>query len=183
MIERADLLKILADQRRDAAVVTTMSAVQDWVDLASPEGLDFNIGGAMGYASSFGLGVALARPDRKIVVVDGDGSLLMNLGALITTAHVAPKNLVHIVIENGIYELTGANPTPGKYDLLAFAKAAGIEKAYRFDDVDQFRDSIGGLLQEDGPIFVSAIVAQGPAQPLRHFGPEQMSRFSAALAR
>ena len=68
----------------------------------------------MGKASSVGLGVALARPDVRVLVLDGDGSLLMNLGSLVTIASQAPKNLVHVVFDGATYDTSGAQPTPGK---------------------------------------------------------------------
>ena len=67
----------------------------------------------MGKASSIGLGIALARPDKKVLVIDGDGSLLMNLGSLVTVANMSPKNLVHFVYQNGTYGVSGGQPIPG----------------------------------------------------------------------
>ena len=81
----------------------------------------------MGKASSFGLGVALARPDIKVVVLDGDGSLLMNLGALVTIAALAPKNLLHVVLQGSTYDTSGGQPTPGQgiLDWATVAKGGG----------------------------------------------------------
>ena len=67
----------------------------------------------MGLGSSHALGLALGRPDKRVLVLDGDGSLLMNLGTLVTIAEVAPRNLIHFVLENGTYEANGSHPTPG----------------------------------------------------------------------
>jgi thiamine pyrophosphate-dependent acetolactate synthase large subunit-like protein len=180
-MERREALQVVAEHRGDAAVITTMSAVQDWVDFLSPDGLDFNVGGAMGYASSIGLGIALARPPRTVIVIDGDGSLIMNLGTLITIASLAPTNLVHLVLENDMYELTGGEPTPGNYDLPAIGRACGLQQVHRFDDAEVLAKEWPTLLAEPGPHFVSLRVAQGPPQPLRKLPADQYQRFTAAL--
>ncbi len=99
MMQRSKLLEILSEKRTDEIVVATMSAIKDWTRLSSSP-LDFYVAGAMGYASSVGLGLALAQPNRRVIVLDGDGSLLMNLGTLVTMVGVQPKNLVYFVLEN-----------------------------------------------------------------------------------
>lgn len=99
MMQRSKLLEVISEMRTDEIVVATMSAIKDWGRLSS-SALDFYVAGAMGYASSVGLGLALAQAKRKVVVLDGDGSLLMNLGTLVTIVGVQPKNLIHFVLEN-----------------------------------------------------------------------------------
>ena len=84
-----------------------------WESVSSNKDLDLPIFGAMGKASSVALGLALARPDKRIVVLDGDGGLLMNLGSLVTIADQEPDNLVHFVFEDGMYFTTGGQPVPG----------------------------------------------------------------------
>src|SRR5690554_5849197 len=92
MIERNEFLDLLAERRTDEIVIFTMSPYTYWGE-ASPSPLNFFVAGAMGFASSVGLGVALAQPNRRVWVIDGDGSLLMNLGTLVTIADQAPANL------------------------------------------------------------------------------------------
>jgi sulfopyruvate decarboxylase subunit beta len=98
---------------------------------------------AMGIASSMGLGIALAQPDRKVVVIDGDGSVLMNLGGLTTLARYAPPNLTHIVFDNESLLSVGGFPTATSTgsDLAGIARAAGIERAETVTDVDGFRNA------------------------------------------
>jgi phosphonopyruvate decarboxylase len=129
----------------------------------------------MGKASSLGLGLALGRPDRKVWVLDGDGSLLMNLGTLVTIAQEAPPNLVHFVLENGVYEVTGGQPVPGagQTDLAAMARAAGYPAAARFDTLAALEAGVDAVLAGPGPALVSLVVApagalpRGPARPTR----------------
>ena len=111
-MNRNEMLKFLAQARRDEIVVYTMSAMKGWLPF-SDSPLDLFVAGAMGFASSVGIGLALAQPQRKIWVLDGDGSLLMNLGTLVTIADQALPNLIHFVLENGIYEIPGQVPLPG----------------------------------------------------------------------
>ena len=165
MMQRAEVLKAIHDMRTDEIVLPTMSAIKDWNKLSSSP-LDFYVAEAMGYASSLGLGLSLSQPNRKVIVLDGDGSLLMNLGTLVTIAGVWPGNLIHFVLENRLYEVPGGIPLPGvgKFDLTAVARAAGL-KAYEFDQLTDFCGQLGAILSEDGPTFVSLKVERGPAEP------------------
>jgi phosphonopyruvate decarboxylase len=108
----------------------------------------------MGGASSLGLGIALARPDRR--VLDGDGSLLMQLGSLATVAGAAPRNLVHFLFKNGVYHTSGAQPIPGglSVDFVLIARGAGHRMATAIDDLGDFRRQLPALLQAEGPVFV-----------------------------
>ena len=114
--------------------------------------------GAMGTVSSVGLGLALARPDLRIVVLDGDGSLLMNLGSLATIASLRPANLIHIVCDTATYETTGgqASHTAGVADLAAIGKGAGLTQVERVGDLDQFERVVRRSLKEAGPWLIVA---------------------------
>lgn len=177
MMTRAEALRAVAELRTDEVVIFTMSAMNEWPKL-SPSPLNFQVSGAMGYASSVGLGLALACPDKKVIVLDGDGSLLMNLGTLVTIANVSPPNLVHIVLENGLYELPGQVPLPGvgKADIGGFARAAGITKVCQIDDLHDFREKMADFIREAGPIFVGLKVAPGPKQPLTTESASELAR-------
>jgi len=102
------------------------------------------------------LGIALARPDRRVYVLDGDGSLLMNLGTLVTIGNARPANLVHFVFENGVYEVTGGQPVPGAgtVDFAEIARGAGYRAAYAFDNASDFEEAAGQILIEDGPTLI-----------------------------
>lgn len=98
---------------------------------------NFYMIGSMGLASSIGLGLALARPDKNIVVIDGDGSLLMNMGSLVTVFANNPSNLTWIVIDNGAYGSTGNQDTYAQeLDLVEIAKSVGFKNSYNFKDID-----------------------------------------------
>jgi thiamine pyrophosphate-dependent acetolactate synthase large subunit-like protein len=119
---------------------------------------NFYTWGAMGTVSSVGLGLALARPDLRIVVLDGDGSLLMNLGSLATIASLRPANLVHIVCDTATYETTGGqvSHTAGTTDLAAIGKGAGLSQVERVEDLDQFERMVRRSLVEPGPWLIVA---------------------------
>lgn len=163
MMNRLAFVKTLLQLRKDEVVICTMTAARDWQAL-SDSPLDFPIIGAMGFASSFGLGIALAKPQRRVLVLDGDGSLLMNLGSLVTIADQAPPNLVHFLFENGLYEIAGRIPRPGrgKVRFTDLARGAGFKKVYEYDDLDVLRQDLPLLLTETGPLFVDLKIEPGP---------------------
>ena len=113
MIDSLEAQKIISQHRGDAVIVATMTANFEWSQVSTNPDLDLMLSGAMGKASSLGLGVALARPDKKVIVLDADGSLLMNLGSLVTIANMSPANLIHFVFENSVYRTTGGQLIPG----------------------------------------------------------------------
>jgi len=156
MIEMRDAMRALKDADPQALVLVAETSIVAWADISNSEDR-YLPGGAMGKASSMGLGVALAQPDRNVVAFDGDGCLLMNLGTMVTISRAAPKNLVHIVLENGVYALTGAQPVPsaGVSDIPAMARAAGYRRVLQFSDLEDFKSELPGILAEDGPALVS----------------------------
>ena len=159
MIENADVVRVLNSKRDNAAIVSTMTANNAHLGLpsvTSNEKLDFPLSGCMSKASSVALGLALARPERKVMVLDGDGSLLMNLGTLVTIGGEAPDNLYHIVLDNGMYAMTGGQPVPnaGNIDYSGLAGAAGYTKTFEFDDLEEWTTRIGEVLDERGPVLI-----------------------------
>lgn len=121
---------------------------------------NFYMWGAMGSVSSVGLGLALARPDLRVIVLDGDGSLLMNLGSLATISTLRPANLVHIVLDNRIYETTGgqATHTAKGVNLAAIARGAGLSQVREVRDLPSFANAAEAALREAGPWFIVASV-------------------------
>ncbi len=165
MMRRDLALAALARLRTDEIVVATYQAAFDWMRIA-PHPLNYVSIGAMGVASSHALGLALGRPDRRVIVLDGDGSLLMNLGSLATIAGAAPANLVHFVCENCCYEANGSHPLPSPaVDFPAMARAAGIGHCFGFDDLDVFTSALPGLLALRGPVFAALRVVPGDPSP------------------
>ena len=159
MIKNVDAVRILDEHRGDSLIITTMNAGNMRFGLPSVtqhEEMDFPMGGCMGKASSLGLGLALARPERKVMVLDGDGSLLMNLGTLVTISNKAPENFYHFVFENGVYAVTGGQPIPGegKASFQGMAREAGYAAAYEFDDTEDLATNIDDILRQKGPVLV-----------------------------
>ena len=150
-----ELLRVIAAARQDAICVPTMTTDPAWRVIA-PDDLSVTCVGFMGGASSLGLGLALARPDRRVIVFDGDGSLLMQLGSLATIAGARPRNLAHLVFKNGVYHTSGAQETPGglTVDFVTMAKGAGYRDAYAVGDFDEFHRRLPSILGDEGPLLV-----------------------------
>jgi phosphonopyruvate decarboxylase len=157
MIYSLEALKIISQYRGDAIVVTTQTTNFEWPQVSTNPGLDLMFNGApMGKASSVGLGLALAQPEKKIIVLDGDGSILMNLGSLATIANMAPPNLIHFVFENGSYRTTGGKPIPasGKVRFTGLAMAAGYANGYEFDTLTSLESNLKLIMSQIGPTFI-----------------------------
>jgi thiamine pyrophosphate-dependent acetolactate synthase large subunit-like protein len=177
MIERMDLLRALAARRTKEIVVMTMTTTLQW-PLVSQHDLDFDfLAFGMGHAGDFGLGLALARPERKMIVLKGDGGLLMSLGSLVTLGRYAPGNFLVLLMENRSYEIIGGQPLPARVDFIALAKAAGIEgggatgkgKVERIETLAAFEEFLPRLLTEEGPHFVVLPVTnKEPLPSIRH---------------
>jgi len=148
-------------------VVPSMGSAREWMALGPASELDLVlVPSAMGHATSVGLGLALAQPERRVIVLSGDGSLLMNLGTLVTIGAEAPGNLVVVVYVNGVYEVTGAQRTPAAasqgVDYAALAKASGIASVFHWSTIDAWRAGIAEVLAARGPTLVVLDVAPMP---------------------
>lgn len=166
-LRRDDALKALIPHvSDDDIVVAVYQSCFDWLAL-NPRDLNYVAVGAMGQASSHALGLALANPERRVFVFDGDGSLLMNLGSLVTIANAGVTNLYHFLFVNRVYEVNGAHPLPGadRVDFAGIAHAAGFTHTCNFDDPDAFRDGLPELLGAPGPQFAALEIAPGDAYP------------------
>ncbi len=185
-MRRDDCIRAIVRHRADAVVVATYQAAFDLMRIG-PHPLNYLSVGAMGQASSHALGLALGRPDRRVIVLDGDGSLLMNLGTLVTIAGAAPANLVHFVCENGCYEANGAHPLPGggRVSFAGLARGAGIADVSEFDALPLFEAELPGLLSRPGPVFATLKIVPGDPSPQDYdaiHGADTRARFKAALA-
>lgn len=186
-MKRAECIGMLYPELDDKLVVTIMGAcAQELYDLGHKENF-FYLQHAMGLASSIGLGLALHLPHETIVVLDGDGSVLMNLGTLATLARYRPRNLVHIIFDNGSLLSTGgydSHTTSGITDLAAIARAAGIEHVVAADSVMAFGEAaIDAFARQDLSVIVAKVAAVGP----NHYGmdlqlPENAFRFKRCVA-
>ena len=157
-----EALQVLQAHSQDSVVISTMGAAREWAKL-EPSPLDFvYVPSSMGQGPPLGLGIALAQPDQRVIVVNGDGCLLMNLGCLVTITAQAPRNFTLIIIDNGVYEVTGNQATIGSaakrsskqsVDYVALARATGFEEVYEFDDVESWRYE-QEIMHDEGPICI-----------------------------
>lgn len=187
MMRRDLAFEALAAVRGEAIVVSTYSSAFEWERIA-PSPLNLPATGAMGQGSSHALGLALGLPETKVIVLDGDGSLLMNLGSLVTIAAAAPKNLLHFVCENGVYEANGSHPIPGSgtVDFSAMARGAGYPYAYTYAELTGFTADLPRLMQLDGPVLATLKLVPGET-PLNidyrwMHGPPTRAAFKRAVA-
>jgi phosphonopyruvate decarboxylase len=162
-----DVVRVVAEMQGDGIVVPTMTTAPAWRTTA-PDAASVTCVGFMGGASSLGLGLALARPQRRVVVLDGDGSLLMQLGSLATIAGAAPANLTHVVMANGTYHTSGSQPVPGqgRVDFAGMALAAGYAHAETIDNLEDFRIRWPGLLTRTGPVLVQLVTSEAELTPM-----------------
>ncbi len=160
MIDQVEMMRAIERFRGDAVVVPVFRANGAWAKVTNNPRRDIPVGGAMGKASSVALGLALSQPDTKVILFDGDGSLLMNLGSLVTIANQGPGNLVHFVMDNGVYATTGGQEVPGVgvADYADLAASAGYAHTYRFDDLEEFVTHAEEIFGQEGPVFVAAKV-------------------------
>lgn len=167
---RDDFLKTLAQRYTGQIVVSVYTTCFEWLAIR-PDALNYVSVGAMGQAASHGLGLALGRPDREVWVFDGDGSLLMNLGCLVTLAGAKPRNLTHFVFQNGSYEANQKMPLPVPHtiDFAAIARAAGIASAMRFSSTSTLDAWLAKRSPAEGPTVVDLEVLPSPQAYPQHY--------------
>jgi sulfopyruvate decarboxylase subunit beta len=184
MLARSVFLEALAAARTKEVVVTTMSAVRPWAEYSESE-LDFaSADSAMGHAADFALGIALARPERRVMCLNGDGSMLMSLGSLATIVTLAPGNFILCVLENGTYEITGNQQIPGAgiMDLSEVARAVGFGSVVRFTKEDAVTTSVREMLALPGPVFASVPVRPESEGPISRHEKEKAAYLKDSLA-
>lgn len=162
-LTRAVATRLLAERLRDHVVVSNLGQASFDLHQIADRPLNCYTFGAMGQCSSIALGIALARPDVRVIALDGDGSLLMNLGSLCTIATTAPPNYALIVWDNEVHQTTGGQPTAtaAGSDLAAIARGAGVKKALAVRGEDELRHAYDRALSEPGPFVISVKVAKG----------------------
>jgi thiamine pyrophosphate-dependent acetolactate synthase large subunit-like protein len=176
-MNRSDLTKRLVAKLKNEEAVVAGIGNTNW-DLfgAGHRPQNFYMLGSMGLACPIALGVALAQPERGVIALEGDGSILMSLGCLTTIGKVAPRNLTIIIWDNGVYQITGKQPTAtaGSTDIVAVAKGAGIPNCQWVRDENHFEQLISRRFSEDGPLFLAAKIDDKP-------GPIQTPRDPALI--
>lgn len=200
MLEKEECLQLLAKHRKDEVVVTTMGLTVPWAKL-STHPLDYaSVGSAMGHAADFALGIALAKPEKEVIVLNGDGSMLMCLGTLatITGLSAPPSNYTLFVCDNGTYEVTGNQPVPGNrgFSWTTIAKGVGFQQVYEFAEAGALDAALPEILKRgavtnrayggdgggavtnraygeenaEGPVFVNLKIAQAAEPPPDRWG-------------
>jgi sulfopyruvate decarboxylase subunit beta len=166
MMRRLDAMKAVYDRLENCAVVTIMGAVAAELQSIGHRSNFFYLQHAMGLASSMGLGIALCRPKLRVVVFDGDGSILMNLGGLTTLARYRPRNLIHVVFDNESLLSVGGFPTATSTgsDIAAIAAGAGVPRTATVRTLDEFRATFDeAIAANDLTTIVAKVEAVGPS--------------------
>lgn len=165
LINRLEATQHLVDRTPQALFVAGPGNAKFDLAATGDRAQHFYIWNSLGLAPSVGLGLALARPEQKVIVLDGDGGTLMNPGALITIAHLAPSNLLHIVWDNAQYQLTGGQPTATATvtDLAALGRGSGLQHVASVTSMSQFEAQLENWLTEPGPWLVVAKIDNRPA--------------------
>lgn len=184
MLTKEQLLEPLARYRTDEVVVTCMSVTRPWGRISSHD-LDFaSADSAMGHTADLALGIALAQPSRRVLCLNGDGSMLMNLGTLVTAAASEARNYVLFVLENGTYEITGNQPVPGAggVDFPGLARASGFPVVRAFGEAGDFEAALPDILHGDGPTFVAVKMEPGSEGPISRNAREESRYLRTSLA-
>jgi thiamine pyrophosphate-dependent acetolactate synthase large subunit-like protein len=185
VLNRFDLTKrLVALLRNDEAVVGGIGNTNFDLWAAGRRPQNFYMLGSMGLAIPIALGVALAQPKRRIVALEGDGSLLMQLGALATIGALQPKNLMIVVMDNRAYQITGSQPTASAFgaDFVAIARGAGIRQSDWALDETSFEQLVARALALDGPSFIAVRIDDKPAVATTERDPAQLrDRFMRGL--
>ncbi len=190
VMNRLDITKRMVDRlKHEEAVIGGIGYTNFdlWAASGTPQGRrpqNFYMLGSMGLAVPIAVGVALAQPQRKVFALEGDGSILMQLGALATVASRAQKNLAIVIMDNGTYQITGGQPTltAEHADIVAIARGAGIQQSAWAADKFAFEEMIGQALREDGPWLIGCRIDPGkPAETTERNPPMIRETFMRGL--
>jgi thiamine pyrophosphate-dependent acetolactate synthase large subunit-like protein len=184
VLTKEQLLQPLVELRGQSVVVTCMSVTRPWGKYSSGV-LDFaSADSAMGHTADLALGIALAQRSRKVICLNGDGSMLMTLGTLATIIASGATNFVLFVIQNGAYEITGnqAIPAADRIDFATLARGAGFRRVYDFEDPDSYKKILPEVLSGEGPVFVAVHVEKGSEGPISRSAKEKSLYLRVSLA-
>ena len=187
MIPSMDATKAVNFHRRDAVVIATSSALREWCLVSQRRDLDVDLKDCMDRAPAVGLGLALAQPGSKVLVLDCDATLRTDLGGLATIGESKPGNLVHLVFDDGSHQSTQGIPIKelDHLDFQAMASGAGYAKTYRFDQLEELLLGLEDAMAQEGPVFVLVKVSReedAPDMPERSMA-EGWAAVRNALAR
>jgi thiamine pyrophosphate-dependent acetolactate synthase large subunit-like protein len=188
-MKASEAIGLLAKHRGDAIAVCALGmAANEWWAATKSEDA-FYMHGAMGFAASFALGLALSLPRASVWLINADGSLCMNLGCLLTEVSQGAKNLKHFVVDNGVYQTVGGSPivNGGRTDYVAIARAAGFIRARTIETAADLAGQLPAIVAEAGPSFTLLRVEPETGflrtPPMTYEGPEMKYRFGRALER
>ena len=167
MIQSMEATKAVNYHRKDALVVATSSALREWAQVSQRRDLDVDLKDCMDRAPAVGLGLALAQPESKVLVLDCDATLRTDLGGLATVGESGPQNLVHLVFEDASYRSTEGMPIRGldSVDYRAMAQGAGYAKTYQFDKLEELVLGMEDVMAQPGPVFVLVKVVRDVELP------------------
>ena len=156
VISSIDATRAVNYHRKDALVVATSAALREWGQVSERRDLDVDLQDCMDRAPAVGLGLALAQPQGKVMVLDCDATLRTNLGGLATIGESSPENLVHFVFDDASRVSTGGTAIKelDNIDLIQMAQGSGYAKTYQFDKLEDLLIGLEEVMQEPGPIFV-----------------------------
>jgi thiamine pyrophosphate-dependent acetolactate synthase large subunit-like protein len=160
MLNRLQATHYIVQHVTDEPIIASLGNPKYDLFTAQDRPQNFYMWNSMGMASSMGLGLAMARPQQKVIVLDGDGALLMNLNSLPTAAARAPQNLIHVIWDNRQFETTGGQPTHTAFctDLAKLAQGAGFEQVETVETQEAFEGTFSRALREPGPWIIIAII-------------------------
>ena len=169
MIPSIEAAKAIDFHRQDALVVATSAALRDWHQVSRRRDLDIDLTDCMDRAPAVGLGLSLAQPQRKVLVLDCDATLRTDLAGLATIGESRPQNLVHFVFEDATYSSTDGIPIQGldNLDFVSIARGAGYARTYQFDNLEDLLIGLEEVMTKAGPSLVLVkVVRQGDPPPL-----------------
>lgn len=178
-MKRIEAISLIAEGAGDALIICNIGFPSRELYTIKDRPQNFYMLGSMGMASSIGLGLALARPERRVIALDGDGSVLMNLGTLATIANYAPKNYLLVILDNCCYGSTGSQPTctSCRTDLAEVAKAAGVDSVSTARTHEDLKNAIKGK-----GIIVAKVDRGNADVPIIDLPPEEiMARFRSSF--
>lgn len=188
-IPSVEAVKAIDFHRKDALVVATSAALRDWNQVSQRRDLDIDLTDCMDRAPAVGLGLSLARPDRKVLVLDCDATLRTDLAGLATIGESKPENLVHFLFEDAASSSTDGIPIRGadNLDFAAIARASGYARTYQFDRLEDLFIGLEEVMLQAGPTFVVVKVLRGdrpspfPARSMSEGWAEVRKTLSAEL--
>ena len=160
MLNRLQATRYVVQQVTDEPIIASLGNPKYDLFTAQDRPQNFYMWNSMGLASSMGLGLAMARPEQKVIILDGDGAILMNLNSLPTAAARAPHNLIHVIWDNHQFETTGGQPTHTAFrtDLARLAQGAGFDQVETVETQEAFERVFSRALREPGPWIIVAII-------------------------